>query len=131
MLRFSAEDLSALYADDAVHEFGFVTPGHAPRYVGRDQVRRAYAAAWAEPAVELVEIRNAALHRTDDPSVLVSEWTATARRHSDSGEFALAGVLVLQARDGLLTRVRDYMDVLGLALHTGRLEALAARLSRP
>ncbi|MGZ4621745.1 MAG: nuclear transport factor 2 family protein [Blastococcus sp.] len=129
MQSFSADELSALYADDAVHEFGFFTPGHAPRYVGPGQVRAAYAAAWAQPAVELTDLRNMAVHETADPACVVSEWSATARRRDDGTRFPIAGVLVLTARAGLLVHVRDYMDVLGLALHTGRLQALATRLS--
>jgi hypothetical protein len=128
MRNFSAEELSALYADDAVHEFGFLTPGHAPRYVGPEQIRAAFAAAWARPAVDLIDLRDVALHQTAEPACLVDEWSATARRRDDGVEFSLAGVLVLTARGGLLHHVRDYMDVVGLALHTGRLRALAARL---
>lgn len=41
-------------------------------------------------------------------------------------EFTMAGVLVLNARDGRLQKVRDYMDVFGFAQHTGRLAAPAS-----
>jgi uncharacterized protein len=130
MRNFSAEELSALYAADAVHEFGFLTPGHAPRYVGPEQIRAAFAAAWARPAVDLIDMRDVALRETADPACLVNEWSATARRRDNGAEFPLAGVLVLTARGGLLRHVRDYMDVVGFALHTGGLRALAARLER-
>jgi uncharacterized protein len=126
MTSFSARRLSALYADDGVHEFGFPVPGHAPRYVGSAEVYEAYAAAWARPAIDLVGFRDIAVHETSDPATLIDEWSATARRRSDGGEFMLSGLLVLTARNGLLRVVRDYMDVFGLARHTGRLAALAA-----
>jgi ketosteroid isomerase-like protein len=65
---------------------------------------------------------------TSDPSIIVSEWTGSGTRIADGAPVSLAGVLVLEAHGGSLTRVRDYMDVLGLAHSTGRLSALAAQL---
>jgi ketosteroid isomerase-like protein len=125
MLRFSADDLSDLYTEDAVHEYGFVTPGHEPSYTGRAQIRQAYARAWASPSVELDAIRDLAVHDTSDPAVIVDEWRATGRTR-DGSPIELAGVLVLEARRGMLVRVRDYMDVFGLASQTGRLASPTA-----
>lgn len=128
MERFCADDLADLYADDAVHEFGFFTPGHQASYHGRDEVRAAYRAAWATPAVDHLAVRNLAVHRTRDAHTLVAEWQASARQRVDDGEVSLAGVLVLTEEQGQLQHVRDYMDVLALALQTGRLRTLAERL---
>ena len=128
IMHFSADELGSLYAPDGVHEFGFVPLGHSPRYVGPQQVRDAYAQTWQEPAVDLVGIRDIAVHETADPACLVDEWVAQARRRTDGELFSLAGVLVLTAREGLVQHLRDYMDVFGLVVRTGRLRALADRL---
>lgn len=127
MLDFDADVLADLYAPTAVHEFGFFTPGHEPRYQGREALRAAYRAAWASPGVRLLEIHDRAVHDTSDPEVIVAEWSATARP-PDGNDLPLTGVLVLRAHGGYLTHVRDYMDVLGLAYRTGRLPQLAASL---
>lgn len=127
MLGFDADALADLYAPDGVHEFGFFTPGHEPRYQGREALRAAYRAAWASPNIRLLEIHDHAVHDTTDDEVIVAEWSATAQR-PDGHDVPLAGVLVLRARDGCLSHVRDYMDVLGLAYRTGRLPQLAASL---
>lgn len=126
-MAFSAHELGALYADDGVHEFGFATPGHAARYTGPAAIQAAYERAWADPAVDLLEIRDLAIHKTSDPSTLVDEWVAIARRRADGREFTLAGLLILTARNGKLCKVRDYMDVFGFAQEMGRLAALAER----
>ncbi|WP_395726584.1 nuclear transport factor 2 family protein [Nakamurella sp.] len=128
MIDFDADALAELYAPDCVHEFGFLTPGHAPSYRSREEVRTAYRAAWRSPGVRLLEIHNLAVHETADPAVVVAEWAATGRL-PDRGEIGLNGVLVLRAQGGQLTHVRDYMDVLGLAHRTGRLPSLAAALA--
>lgn len=130
MIDFDADALAELYAPDCVHEFGFFTPGHAPCYRSREEVRTAYRAAWRSPDVRLFEIHDLAVHETADPEVVVAEWAATARR-PDQSEIDLNGVLVLRAHGGRLTHVRDYMDVLGLAHRTGRLSQLAAALAEP
>ncbi len=130
MLDFHADALADLYAPDGVHEFGFFTPGHAPCYRSREEVRDAYRSAWAAPGVRLLEIHDRAVHETSDPEIIIAEWSARARR-PDRTDLTLAGVLVLHVHNGQLIHVRDYMDVLGLAHHTGRLTQLAASLEQP
>lgn len=129
MIDLDADALADLYASDAVHEFGFIVPGHEPRYHGRDAIRAAYRAAWGAPSVRLVEIHHRALHDTTDPEMLVAEWAGTARS-TDGKTVDLAGVLVMRARDGYLIHVRDYMDVFGLAYQSGRLQDLARSADR-
>ncbi len=129
MIDLDADALADLYASDAVHEFGFIVPGHEPRYHGRDAIRVAYRAAWAAPSVRLVEIHHRALHETTNPAMLVAEWAGIARS-TDGKTVDLAGVLIVHARDGYLVHVRDYRDVFGLAYQTGRLQDLARNADR-
>jgi ketosteroid isomerase-like protein len=127
MRAFNADMLADLYAPDAVHEFGFFTPGPTV-YKGREEVRDAYRRTWRQPRVILGEIRNEAVHESATGAV-ISEWRSTATTGTGSS-FELAGVLVIESAGGLITRVRDYVDVLGLAHGTGTVGGLAAALSR-
>ncbi|BAU85336.1 hypothetical protein SLA_4448 [Streptomyces laurentii] len=114
MLDKSADDLADLYAVDAVHEFPFTAPGFPPRYEGREAVRAGYRAAWGASPVQVLEVRRTAVHETAEPGVLVAEHVVVAALPAKDATFTVPGLLVLHVRDGLLTRVRDYMDGLGL-----------------
>jgi hypothetical protein len=72
-MDFNADDFADLSTVDAVHEFPFLTPGHAPKYSSRKEILDAYRSAWATPGLQLEEIRHVALRETDNPAVIVSE----------------------------------------------------------
>jgi ketosteroid isomerase-like protein len=114
MLDKSADDLADLYAVDGVHEFPFTSPGFPPRYEGREAVRAGYRAAWGPSPVRVAEVRRVAVHETAEPGVLVAEHVVVAELPAKEATFTVPGLLVLHVHDGLLTRVRDYMDGLGL-----------------
>ncbi|MFE7414493.1 nuclear transport factor 2 family protein [Streptomyces laurentii] len=114
MLDKSADDLADLYAEDAVHEFPFTAPGFPPRYKGREAVRAGYRAAWGASPVRVAEVRRVAVHEAAEPGVLVAEHVVVAELPSRGAAFTVPGLLVLHVHDGLLTKVRDYMDGLGL-----------------
>ncbi|WP_037972298.1 nuclear transport factor 2 family protein [Streptomyces sp. NRRL WC-3742] len=128
MLDLDADALAGLYAEDGVHEFPFLFPGMPERYSGREEVRAGYRAAWGASAARPQEIREVAVHPGADPEVLTVEQTVIGTIAGTGAPFALPGLLVLRARDGLLVHVRDYMDGLGVAHAMGRLSAVAARL---
>jgi uncharacterized protein len=73
MLHLSADELTDLYADDAVHEFPFLAPGRPERYHGREEVREGYRAAWGASPVRLEEIHNVVVYDTTDPEVVLSQ----------------------------------------------------------
>ncbi|TRV77007.1 nuclear transport factor 2 family protein [Streptomyces sp. 130] len=115
MIDKSPDDLADLYAADALHEFPFAAPGFPPRFEGREAVRAGYRAAWGASPAEVREVRRVAAYETADPGVLVAEHVVVGAVPGRSGEFTVPGLLVLHVRDGLLTRVRDYMDASGVA----------------
>ncbi|MEV6793614.1 nuclear transport factor 2 family protein [Streptomyces sp. NPDC051320] len=115
MLDMSADDLADLYAVDAVHEFPFTSPGFPPRYEGREAVRAGYRAAWGAGPVQVQEIRKVAAYETTDPEVIIAEHVVVGSLPSGSAPFTVPGLLILHVRDGLLRRVRDYMDGFGVA----------------
>lgn len=125
MIQFAADDFADLYAEDACHEFPFFSPGLPDRLVGRDQIRATYRSMWARPTVRLRSIRDVSVYEL--PDSVLNEWSAEVELPG-SDSFTLTGAIMLKAHDGLIVHVRDYMDVLGLAHRTGRLDALVAGL---
>ncbi|MFB9206116.1 nuclear transport factor 2 family protein [Nonomuraea spiralis] len=110
MLHKSADELADLYAEDGLHEFPF---GGLPPYEGREAVRAGYRAAWgASPAVPR-EVERVALHRTDDPEVVVVEQNA----HVQVGDrpITVPGLLMLRIRDGRIVHCKDFMDSSAIA----------------
>ncbi|MFF2330778.1 MULTISPECIES: nuclear transport factor 2 family protein [unclassified Streptomyces] len=113
MLDKSADDLADLYAVDALHEFPFASPGFPARYEGREAVRAGYRAAWGASPVEAEAVEDIEIHETGDPEVVVGEHVVVVALPAGGGTFTMPGLLVIRVRDGLITRIRDYMD--GLA----------------
>lgn len=110
MLHKSADELADLYAEDGLHEFPF---GGLPPFEGREAVRAGYRAMWGAAPFEAREVRRVALHRTEDPEVVVVEQDA----HVTAGGqlVTVPGLLVLRIRDGRITHARDYMDTSAIA----------------
>ncbi|MFE3905123.1 nuclear transport factor 2 family protein [Streptomyces sp. NPDC059153] len=115
MLDKSADDLADLYAEDAVHEFPFSSPGFRSRYEGREEVRAGYRAAWGASPVRVEAIEAMEIHETADPEVVIGEHVVVGALPAGSGTFTVPGVLIVRVHDGLITRVRDYMDGLAVA----------------
>ncbi|MGH1564190.1 nuclear transport factor 2 family protein [Mumia sp. DW29H23] len=82
MRDMSAEDLADLYAEDAVHEFPFASPGFPDRFEGREAVREGYRAAWGASAVEVESLEDVTVLVAEDPSFVVVEQVVVARTPS-------------------------------------------------
>ncbi|MGV5032325.1 nuclear transport factor 2 family protein [Streptomyces sp. NRAIS4] len=115
MLDKSPDDLADLYAMDAVHEFPFVSPGFPPRYEGREAVRAGYRAAWGASPAQVLEVRRIAAYETADPDVIIAEHVVVGTLTTKATRFTVPGLLILHVRNGMITRVRDYMDGSGVA----------------
>ncbi len=115
MLDKSPDDLADLYTVDAVHEFPFSSPGFPPSFEGREAVRAGYRAAWGGSAVQVKEVRSVAAYETADPEVIIAEHVVVGTLPTKATTFTVPGLLILHVRNGLITRVRDYMDGLGVA----------------
>jgi len=114
MLDKSPDDLADLYALDAVHEFPFSSPGFPPSFEGREAVRAGYRAAWGASPARVEEVRRVAAHETADPEVIVAEHVVVGTLPAKGTAFTVPGLLILHVRDGLIVRVRDYMDGSGV-----------------
>ncbi|MEK0099724.1 nuclear transport factor 2 family protein [Streptomyces sp. A475] len=119
MLDKSPDDLADLYAMDAVHEFPFASPGFPPRFEGREAVRAGYRAAWGGSPVQVQEVRKIADHETADPEVIIAEHVVLGMLPTKQTTFTVPGLLILRVHSGLITRVRDYMDGLGVTTARG------------
>jgi len=106
-------ELAALYAEDAVVDQPFALPPAPARLAGRAVIDRHFRAAAAGP-LEL-RARNAVVHDTADPEVIVAEFDYEGRVTTTGRAFRVANVQVLRVRDGLVVETRDYHDHPGLA----------------
>ncbi|MFD7660872.1 nuclear transport factor 2 family protein [Actinosynnema sp. NPDC059797] len=94
-----------LWAEDGVMEFPFAA-AEPRRLVGREAVRdylRDYTDHLAPEAVTELTV-----HRTADPEVVVAEFEVEGRLVATGEPYRVPYVAVITARDGRITRYRDY-----------------------
>ncbi|MFD0273484.1 nuclear transport factor 2 family protein [Kitasatospora sp. NPDC127111] len=123
--RFS--ELAELYAEDAVVET-VLAPVGPRRFEGRAAVAERFAEVAANSPLKLTAT-NVVIRETDDPEVIVSEWTYQAHHRVTGRDFEAANIQVLRARDGLIVSTRDYHDHLALAVAGGNLPELVEALN--
>jgi ketosteroid isomerase-like protein len=114
----SAEDMSRVYAVDAVHEFPFSAPGVPARLDGRDAIVNWIAAGWKANPLKYERYRTLAIHHTNDPETIIVEQEAVGTSAS-TGEFVLPNIVVLTVRDGQIAHLRDYVNILAAAAAMG------------
>ena len=114
----SVADLRRLYALDAVHEFPFAYPGVPSRLEGRDAIVNWIAAGWQANTLAFERYRTLAIHDTNDPGTIVVEQEAVGTSAS-TGECTLPNIIVLTVRNGQITCLRDYVNVLAAAAAIG------------
>ncbi|MCT9930391.1 nuclear transport factor 2 family protein [Planotetraspora sp. A-T 1434] len=115
----SADDMSRVYAVDAVHEFPFTRPGLPSRLEGRDEIVNWIAAGWKAHPLEYERYRTLAIYDTSDPETIIVEQEALGTSAS-TGEFALPNIVVLTARNGQVAHLRDYVNILAATAAMGR-----------
>ena len=72
----SADDMSSVYAVDAVHEFPFTRPGVPSRLDGRDEIVNWIAAGWKAYPLKYERYRTLAIYDTSDPETIIVEQEA-------------------------------------------------------
>ncbi|MEU7056058.1 nuclear transport factor 2 family protein [Streptomyces sp. NPDC046197] len=120
--RFS--QLAELYAEDAVVETVFEPVGPR-RFEGRAALRERFAEVSVNSPVELTST-NVVIRETDDPEVIVAEWTYQVHHRATERNFEVANIQVLRVRDGLIVSSRDFHDHLALIVAGGGLPQLVA-----
>ena len=121
-------DMADCYADRVIIEMPFAA-GLTPERLEntREEVRQRFAAGAA--ARRYTAVRDARVHETADPDVLVIEYAIDGTRVADGRQFTMRFVMVLTFRDGLIVHSRDYTDPVAGARALGRLPELTARLT--
>jgi ketosteroid isomerase-like protein len=115
----SVDDMSRLYAVDAVHEFPFTRPGLPSRLEGRDEIVNWIAAGWKANPLKYERYRTLAIHDTNDPETIIVEQEALGTSAS-TGEFALPNIVVLTVHNGQIAHLRDYVNIPAAAAAIGR-----------
>jgi ketosteroid isomerase-like protein len=113
------EDMRSLYAPDAVHEFPFAFPGVPSRLEGRDEIVDWIAAGWEANPLRYEQYRTLVVHDTGSPETIIVEQEAVGTS-SVTGPFTLPNIIVLTARNGQVTHLRDYVNILAAAAALGR-----------
>jgi ketosteroid isomerase-like protein len=99
------DELSKLYAEDAVVEHPYAVPGPS-RIEGRAVLHERFSGAIAR-TFEL-SAHNLVVRQTDDPEVVVAEYDYEVRVPETGKVFETANVLVVRVRDGLIVHSRDF-----------------------
>jgi ketosteroid isomerase-like protein len=115
----SAGDMRHLHAADAVHEFPFTRPSLPSRLEGRDEIVNFIAAGWQAYGLKYERYRTHAIHGTTDPETIIVEQEVFGTSAS-TGEFVLPNIVVLTARNGQITCLRDYFSIPAAAAAMGR-----------
>jgi ketosteroid isomerase-like protein len=119
----SADDMSHLYAANAVHEFPFTRPGLPSRLEGREEIVNFIVAGWRAYGLTYERYRTHAIYDTADPGTIIVEQEVLGSSAS-AGEFALPNIVVLTVRNGQITRLRDYVNIPATAAAMGRARQL-------
>jgi ketosteroid isomerase-like protein len=100
-------ELADFYAEDAVVEQPLNIP-EPTRLVGREAVRRAFAAAGQGPL--RLSPRNLVVHTTADPEVVIAEYDYDVSNITTGRGSTVANVQLFRVRDGQFVATRDYHD---------------------
>jgi ketosteroid isomerase-like protein len=118
-----AVGLAQMYAEDAVHEFPFTTPGGPTRFVGRAAIAEFLAAVYRSLPLRYTEYRTVAVHEVTD-TTLVVEQEALGVNTATGARFVLPNIAVIRVdAKGLIVSYRDYANPVAV---TAALDAPAA-----
>jgi ketosteroid isomerase-like protein len=101
-------EVAKLYAEDCLIEVPYAFGPAATRIEGGAAVRAHFAHADERP-FEL-RARDLVVRGTEDPELVVVEWTYDVTAHGTGRSAALANVQLLRVRDGLIVHSRDFHD---------------------
>jgi uncharacterized protein len=105
-----AQAVLDLCADDVVFEFPFAPPGRPAQVRGKEALGPYLATISSR--VQFDGLSNLETHQTLDPDVLIIEMTATGTVKDTGEPYDQSYVGVLTAREGRITRYRDYWNPL-------------------
>lgn len=111
----------ALFAEKATMEIPFVPGGEPHRFEGREEIRARAASRWSDSPLTVESFHPCGLV---EPSadVVIAEYEVRGKVTATNEPFAIGAVIILEARDGLILSLREYLDpiALGKASSSGR-----------
>jgi hypothetical protein len=123
-LALVARDLEpwlALFADDAVIEFPYaVGTGLPGRFEGKDAIRDYYARA--SEVFQGFAFRDVRRYATLDPNVAIAEAHGSATIATTSRPYEQDYVFIVECRDGLIVRYREYWNAVAVQGSFGGLD---------
>ncbi|WP_007513992.1 nuclear transport factor 2 family protein [Pseudofrankia saprophytica] len=128
LLGNAPERADELYAEDVIIELPFARPGMPSRFEGRAVFGAFAAAGRASLPVRFEGFRNVVIHDTADPQVIIVEYDLAGTITTINRQASASFVLVLRVRDGRIVHLREYQNVLGMAVALGQLPALLASI---
>ena len=107
--------LAALYAEDAVHEFPFTTPGGPTRIKGRAAIAEFVGTVYRSLPLRYTAYRTIAVHQVSE-TTLVVEQEALGVNAKTGLQFALPNVAVIEVNaEGFIASYRDYVNPVAVA----------------
>jgi len=111
-LRRDGGAFAELFTEDAMMEFPFVPGGVPLAYAGRTAIRARAIEAWGNSPLRATEFANVTFTDGRD-DVVVAEYEIRGTGASGA-PFAARAVMRLQARDGRIAKLREYIDPVAL-----------------
>jgi ketosteroid isomerase-like protein len=106
---------AALYAEDAVHEFPFTTPGGPTRIEGRAAIAEFVSTVYRSLPLQYTAYRTIAVHQVS-ATTLVVEQEALGVNTKTGVRIALPNVAVIEVdAEGLIASFRDYVNPVAVA----------------
>lgn len=98
-----------LFAENATMEIPFVPGGEPHRFEGREEIRARAVSHWSESPLTVESFHPCGLV---EPSadVVIAEYEVRGRVTATNEPFAIGAVIILEARDGLIVSLREYLD---------------------
>ena len=106
LLKGDMAAFAALWAEDGVLEFPFAQPGAPRRLEGRAAVQE-YLRDYPD-LLDVREIPERAVHRTEDPAVVIVEFTVNGVVVATDKPYTMPYIAVITVRDGEIQHYRDY-----------------------
>ena len=106
-------------ADDVVIEEPFAPPGRRARFEGKQEFLDFANAQRATFPVRIDACRTVAVHDTTDPETIVVEYELTGTSTRTDRQATAAFIGILTARDGKVTRWREYQNTAAIQQAVG------------
>lgn len=122
--RLAALDMAGfadLFAEDGVLEYPFGFPGAPSSVRGRDTIREHLVESrrGIHSVITVTDV-DATMYESADPEMIIWETVISGTRTATGEPFRfVSGVGIVTVRDGEVTSMRDYTNVLGGAEATG------------